>query len=197
MAFNTTVGRTEYIASTAQTAFPFLFKIYFTKDIKVYLTPVGQVPNDANDLLKLGVHYSVSINGDNGGDITLVTGATNGHAVTIKRSLDIDRIIEYQVNGDLLADTLNIDQNYQTYLISDQNTQNDRNLVLPVSAQSINPELASPIPNAYIGWSPDGKTLVNLAATDSNLPQPSFPTDEGKTLCTMQVEILLNPKIQG
>ena len=66
---------------------------------------LGQVPS------------AVTIDGDNGGTMTLVSGATVNDSITLIRDLDINRLIEYQNNGDLLAETLNEDQNYQTYLI--------------------------------------------------------------------------------
>lgn len=150
MAFNSAAGRAEYTATTGQTVFPFTFKIFLDGDIKVYLTPSGQTPDDTADLLTIATDYTVSIDGDNGGSITLVSGATTGDAITLVRELDINRLIEYQNNGDLLADTLNDDQDYQTYLIADRETDNTRFLRLPETEQTTSPILPATVANGYI-----------------------------------------------
>jgi len=167
MAFNNAEGRSEYTASAGQTLFPFNFKIYNDEDIKVYLTPAGQDADDAVDILTLNTHYTVTINGDLGGDVTLVTGAGVGDAITEIRELSIDRFVEYQTSGDLLANTLNLDQDYQTYLIQDQSTKNSRYITLPDSSQGVSTELPSPIGDAYLIWANDGKSISN----DTTIPQ--------------------------
>jgi len=157
MAFNSTSGRIEYTASSGQTVFNFAFKIYEDTDIKVYQTPSGQTPNDISDLLVLTTDYTVSIVGDSGGSITLVSGAGTGDSVTLVRELPIARDTDYQTNGDLLADTLNLDQDYQTYLIADKDAQNERFLTLPENAQAFSQVL--PFPTANYGM------FVNSAGT--------------------------------
>ena len=116
MAFNTSPPRAEYEASAGQTVFDFAFKIYNDSDLVVY-QKIGA--NDAI-LLLLNTDFTSSIDGDSGGDITLVSGASSGDTITILRDLPLNRDTEYQTSGDLLAETLNEDQDYQTYLIADQ-----------------------------------------------------------------------------
>jgi len=147
MAFNSTSGKAEYIASSGQTVFTFLFKIYEETDLKVYQTPSGSTPDDTADLLALTTDYTVTINGDSGGDITLVSGATSGDTLVLKRSLPIDRDVEYQTSGDLLAVTLNGDQDYQTYLILDSDTESDRLLKLPDTDVNMSSSLPTSIAN--------------------------------------------------
>lgn len=146
MAFNTAPGRAEYTAIAAQTVFSFVFKIYTDEDVKVYSTLSGATPDDVVDLLTLGTDYTVSINGDNGGDVTLLTGASVNTLVTVVRALDIDRQTEYQNRGDLLSDTLNMDQNYQTYLIADSDTDGSRHLEIQSSLQSVGSTISTVIP---------------------------------------------------
>ena len=166
MAFNNAPGRQEYIASAGQTIFTFPFKIFLDGDIKVYQTPAGQDPNDTNDILILTTDYTVTINGDLGGTATLVTGASSGDSITLVRELSLDRLIEYQTSGDLLADTLNLDQDYQTYLIADQDTQHDRYISIPDSAQNISTDLPDVVANSYLKWNSAGDALEN----DTTLP---------------------------
>lgn len=169
MAFNTAPGRAEYTAIATQTVFSFVFKIYLDADVKVYLTPAGQTPNDVADLLIIATDYSVSINGDNGGDVTLNVGANINDLITIVRSLDIDRQIEYQNRGDLLADTLNVDQNYQTYLIADQEANSDRQLTFSDTVRDVSNELPSPEASKVLGWNSAETALENKTVGDDSV----------------------------
>jgi len=119
MSYNSTAPRTEYVATAAQTVFPFLFKIYADSDLVVYKTVGSAEPL----LLQLTTDFTVTINGDAGGELTLNSGADEDDVITILRDLPITRETEYQTSGDMRAETLNIDQEYQTYLIADQNDQ--------------------------------------------------------------------------
>lgn len=172
MAYNTAPGRAEYTASAAQDVFTYAFKIYSDTDIKVYLTPSGNIPNDVDDLLILTADYTVVIDGDNGGTITLVAPASVGDSVTLVRSLPRTRATDYQQNGDLSSDTLDEDQNYQTYLIADAelNTSN-RSITIPESLQGFDTVLPNPVAEGYIRFAADGKSFVN----DDTAPQ--FVTD--------------------
>lgn len=166
MAYNNNSPRAEYTASASQTVFPFLFKIFTSSDIKVYQTPVGQAPDDAADLLTLTTDYTVTINGDAGGEITLVTGATNGDLITLLRNLEITRDIEYQSQGDLTANTLNLDQEYQTYLIADREALNERTIKISENAQGVSGTLPAPESDAYFKWSADALSIEN----DTTIP---------------------------
>jgi len=161
MAYNTNPPRAEYTASATQTVFPFLFKIFATSDIKVYKTLAGATPNDATDILLLTTNYTVTINGDSGGEITLASGAAVNDKITLVRELTVTRATEYQQNGDLLASTLNSDQEYQTYLIADNVSKDTRYIKIPDSAQSISTSLPAPIGDAYLKWNVEGNAIEN------------------------------------
>jgi len=161
MAFNSETPRVEYTASASQELFTFLFKIYDKTDLVVYQTPVGQEPNDAADILTVDTDYTVTISGDNGGSIELTSAATAGDALTLLRELPAIRDVEYQTNGDLLAETLNDDQDYQTYLLGDQQAKESRNVTIPNSSQGVSTELPSTAPDSYLKWNSDGTALEN------------------------------------
>ena len=170
MAFNTEPGRAEYTASAAQTVFTFSFKIYEDSDIEVYQTPSGQTADDTADLLLLTTDYTVSINGDLGGTVTLVTGAGVGDAITLNRNLPIVRDTDYQQNGDLLSAALNGDQNYQTYLTADSEAKKDRSLQLPTTSQGVNNIIPAPAANNYLRWNDAGTAIINgdVGTSESN-----------------------------
>jgi len=161
MAYNSSDPRAEYVSSSGQTVYPFTFKIYKTSDVKAYLTPVGNTANDATDILVLGVNYTITVDGDNGGTFTLLSPATTGDKVTITRDLPIIRDVDYQTSGDLLAETLNQDQNYQTYMLADNAAKNDRYVKVPESAQNVDTDLPNPSADNYIKWNTAGTALEN------------------------------------
>lgn len=166
MAFNTNPGKQQFTATSGQTVFTFNFSIFADTDLKVYRTPSGSVPNDTTDILTLTTHYSVSINGTLGGTVTLVTPATLNDTITIARSLPITRTTDYVSNGDLYADTLDADQDYQTYLAVDQYVQLQRAIIAPESLGGVSLNLPAPVSDSYIRWN----TAANGLENDTTIP---------------------------
>lgn len=156
MAFNSNVGRQSFTSSGGQTDFDFNFKIYDEEDIKVYLTPVGSDPDDTADLLTYGSEYTVSIDGDNGGTVTLLSGAALSDTLVFIRDLAKTRDTSYVTNGDLKAATLNTDQDYQTYLIIDNYNLSGRALLKPQSDVTLVTLLPTTIPGQYLRVKSDG-----------------------------------------
>ena len=172
MAFNPTEGRAEYTASAGQTIFTFTFKIFDTSDIKAYLTPAGSDPDDTSDLLTETTDYSIVINGDNGGDLTLVAAASVGDKVTLVRELPVDRTIEFQKSGDFDADVINSDQEYQTYLVQDSKVDLDRTFRIPDTAQGFDTTITTLVSDGYFkvnatGDGVEADTTVPDAVTTS------------------------------
>lgn len=165
MAFNNNSPRAEYTAIAGQTSYTFLFQVFSDTDLVVYSTPVGIPANDDNDLLTLGVDYTVDIQGSEGGTVTLLTPSTMGDGVTLTRSLPITREVEYQERGDLRASTLNDDQDYQTQLLNDQSVKNSRYVRLPESSQNVSTDLPSPESQQFLRWNTDGTALINAEGT--------------------------------
>ncbi len=151
MAFNSNSGRQSFTASGGQTDFDYNFKLYDGAiDVKVYLTPVGQVSDDVADLLIYGSDYTVSIDGDNGGTVALLSGATASDIIVLVRDLPRTRPISYVTNGELKADTLNEDQDYQTYLLIDGFDVQNRALVLPDTDITMSTLLPQTLTSGYL-----------------------------------------------
>jgi hypothetical protein len=106
--------RAQYTATSGQTVFAYTFPIFADGDLKVYI---------GSTLQTLTTHYTVSgAATSNGGNVTLVTGATAGDIVTIYRDIPVSRTSDYQASGDLLAETLNDDFD-KTVMMAQQNEQ--------------------------------------------------------------------------
>jgi len=172
MAFNSNVGRVELKAGAGQTDFNFNFRIFSFTDIIVYHTPNGQAPNVSTDTLTIDVDYTVTINGESGGILSLNTGANLNDSITIQRSLPVNRLIDFQPRGDLTSENLNDDAEYQTYLVADQKAKEGVFLSVDPATQDFNTILPAPTPNSYIKFSEDGKSIIG----DETIPQAVIDT---------------------
>ena len=166
MSFNSNPSRVEYVVNTKTTTYTFNFKIFEPENLVVYKIPSGTLPDDETNKLLLNVDYTVSINGDLGGFITLLNTPTIHDIIIIQRTLSIDRVTDFVNNGGIYSDVLNNDQDYQTYLIGDNEIENARHLKLPVTAVGVSSTIPTPIPNRYMLWNPQGTALIN----DVNAP---------------------------
>ena len=166
MGFNSNTPRQEFVATASQTDFVFNFKIYADTDLKVYQTADGVDPDDTTDILTLTTHYTVVLDGDDGGTVTLVSGATLDDKVTILRDLPYTRTTDYQTGGDLLAATLDADQEYQTYLSQQLDAEKGQFLKLPDSVQNADGTLPAPAGDAYFKWNSAGTAIEN----DTTIP---------------------------
>lgn len=171
MSFNSNPGEQSFIATAGQTEYDFNFKIFNDSDILVYQTPSGQTPNDINDILILTTDYTVIITGDAGGKVTLVTGAGVGDTLVLRRNLPQTRDTEYQTSGDLLATTLNDDQDYQTYLILDSTLISESAIRLPDSAVGVNTKLPGVVPQYFLRWNTAGDAIENAQAVVQEITQ--------------------------
>ena len=169
MAFNSNTPRMEFTATAGQTEFVFNFKVFNTSDIAVYQTPTGQAPDDATDILIETTHYTVVIDGDNGGTVTLVSGATLNDSVTLLRDLPFTRETDYQTGGDLLEATLDEDQDYQTYLSQQLESSKGQFINLPASVQGVSASLPSPIADSYFKWNAAGDGIENDTTIPTNV----------------------------
>jgi len=183
MAFNINQGKQQFTATAAQTVFTFNFAIFVDTDIKAYKTLAGAVANDTTDLLTLTTHYAVSINGTLGGTVTLVSGASVNDTITLVRSLPITRTTDYVTNGDLFADTLDLDQDYQTYLVLDQNVQLQRAIVVPESLSNVDLDIPAPVANSYLRWNATADALEN----DTSIPDDVVTTTANVVLTNADV----------
>jgi hypothetical protein len=174
MSFNANEGKQSFVASASQTIFTFNFKIFDEGDLKVYLTPSGQAPDDTADILTITTDYTVTINGDLGGDVTLVVPASVNDSIVVRRDLPKTRTITYVTQGDLLAVTLNTDQDYQTYLVLDQITALSEAITLPESTVGVSTKLPAVVASAYLRWAADGLSIEN----DTAIPQAAIDASD-------------------
>jgi hypothetical protein len=90
--------RIQYSGSAGTGPYQFTFEVLAQTDIKVYVDETLQV---------LTTDYTVTINGDGTGSVTLVSAASVANTITIIGDRAITRTTDFVTGGDLLADSLN------------------------------------------------------------------------------------------
>lgn len=102
-------GPNTSIANGVTTTFPYGFKILAATDL---LVAVNGLPRT------LGTHYTLTgVGNESGGNVVFTTPPVSGSTVTRQRNMPFTRDTEYQNLGDLLAATLNADQDAPIMMI--------------------------------------------------------------------------------
>lgn len=123
--------RVQFTASAGQTNFLYPFLIFEASDLLVFQTPVGDTPNDQEDILVLSIDYLVTGVGDQeGGTVILNVPATAGDIITIESNVQQTQDVDFQVGGKFQAATINRVIDKLTILVQQNNSLlNDRGLV--------------------------------------------------------------------
>ena len=137
--------RIVYTGSAGVGPYSFSFEILEAGDVDVY-------KNDA--LLTLTTNYTVTINANGTGSVTLGVAATSSDRITIVGSRAIERTTDFVTGGDLFANTLNEEIDSQTIFVQQVAETAERSIKAPVTdPTNINMTLPSQTSRA-------GKTLA-------------------------------------
>jgi hypothetical protein len=127
------VTRNDYIASDSQTVFAYTFKVLSASDLKVLKDGVELTVN--ND-------YNVSnVGNENGGNVILTVGASDGSKLSILLAMPITRTTNYQNAGDFLASDVNADFDKAYLSMNQLETDIDRSIGLQDVEPSANLKL--------------------------------------------------------
>lgn len=137
--------RIVYTGSAGVGPYSFSFEIIEAGDVDVY-------KNDT--LLTLTTNYTVTINSNGTGSVTLVSAATGSDRITIVGARAIERTTDFVTGGDLFANTLNEEIDSQTIFVQQVAETAERSIKAPVTdPTNINMTLPSQTSRA-------GKTLA-------------------------------------
>ena len=174
MTINVNTSRNEYTATSGQTVFNFTFKIYAVTDLNVYVTPAGQECNDVADLT--GDYTVTGVGLEDGGSITLNTGAGANDLVTIVSAIPSSRTTDYQSNGDFTPETVNNDIDRAISLIKQVESKADRSLLSSECLQGPKPlTLPKPVTGKLLRWRAD---LLGLENTSLSELSPGWVADQ-------------------
>jgi len=116
--------RVVYTGSAGVGPYSFSFEIIAAGDVDVY-------KNDT--LLTLTTNYTVTINSNGTGSITLVSAATGSDRITIVGARAIERTTDFVTGGDLFANTLNEEIDSQTIFVQQVAETAERSIKAPVT----------------------------------------------------------------
>jgi len=159
----------QYAGDAIQQAFPFAWWIDSTDGIDVYL-------DDAQ--LIIGSDYTVALATPPtaGGTVTIPDAPLAGEVVTLVRNMTIARVAQYAEGGQLLAYTLNLDQNAQTSVEQQLDIVVRQALRLApwIDWTALN-LLLEPAPGNMLRWAADGSGIEN-APFDATIARPVWGT---------------------
>jgi len=161
------VPRRVVYAASGVGPYAFTFEILNQTDIAVY---------KASTLLTLTTDYTVTINANGTGSVTLVATAGTDN-ITIVGAKNIQRTTDFTTGGDLFANTLNDELDNQTIFIQQVAETAERGLKAPVTDPT---DIAMTLPakasraNKYLGFNGDG----NPVAVDGTSVSPGTMADQ-------------------
>lgn len=158
--------RVVYSGSAGVGPYSFSFEVLANTDIAVYKNTT---------LLTLTTDYTVTINSNGTGSVTLVSAATGSDKITLVGDRPIARATDFVTGGDLFANTLNdefdslvifsqqVDEKVARAIVAPVTDPTDINMVLPAKATRA---------SKYLAFDADG----NPTATAGTSESPSLGT---------------------
>jgi hypothetical protein len=174
--------RIVYTGSAGVGPYSFTFEVLANTDIQVYKNTTLQT---------LTTNYTVTINANGTGSVTLVVAATGADTITIVGDRAIQRATDFVTGGDLFANTLNdefdslvifaqqIDEKADRGLKAPVTDPTDVNMVLPVKATRLGTVLAfnattgNPEVGPLVGDIPLASTYASNAAASASAASTS------------------------
>jgi hypothetical protein len=164
--------RVVYTGSAGVGPYSFTFEVLANTDIQVYKNTT---------LLTLTTNYTVTINANGTGSVTLVVAATGSDTITIVGDRAIQRATDFVTGGDLFANTLNdefdslvifaqqVDEKADRGLKAPVTDPTDVNMVLPVKATRLGTVLAFNATTGNPEAGPSIGSVTTVAAQSANI----------------------------
>lgn len=151
---SSTSRRIVYTGSAGTGPYAFNFEVLAQTDIAVY-------KNDTE--LTLTTDYTVTVDSDGTGSVTLVTAAVAADRITIVGDRTIQRTTDFTTGGPLFAATLNDEFDSQTIFVQQVQEQSDRSLRAP-NTDPTNIDMVLPIntirANKTLAFDNDGNPVI-------------------------------------
>jgi hypothetical protein len=148
--------RAQYTVGGTDTGpYSFTFNVLADTDLAIYL----------NSTLKtITTHYTVSLNADGTGSITLTSSPLTTDIVTIISAVPIARTSDYTTGGDFSAAAVNADLDKQTIFSQQLSERIDRSLKSATSESAVTDwDLPAPEAEKALKWNSAGTALENSA----------------------------------
>lgn len=157
--------RIQYVATAAQTIFPYDFEIAANTEIKVLQTV--KLTGITNTLV-LTTDYTVSNVGvPGGGNITLITGAAVDDVITVTGATPLSRTTDFSQAGDFFTSDLNDQLDNQLRILQENETKTNRSVLLADEDTSVNLTLpiASTRASKFLAFDANGDAIAAAGTT--------------------------------
>jgi hypothetical protein len=188
-SINAITRKVSYSGSAGVGPYAFTFEIINNTDVAVYKNTT---------LLNLTTDYTVTVNANGTGSVTLVVAATAADTIVILGARDIERTTDFVTAGDLRAESLN--EQLDSLVIFDQQIDErvDRSIRAPAyDPTGINMTLPSKAARAGSFLSFDANGDVNVSFSSTFTPTAIFSsraTGNGtQTIFPVPVSLSANP----
>lgn len=167
MSVSSTTNKVIYTGSGGTGPFDFTFKIFLNTDLVVLKYTIA---DGTTETLVLTTDYTVIIDGDNGGSVTLTSSLSSSYKLVITRQLPLTQAINYVANDPFPAETH--EEGLDRATMRDQQLQEQLDRVVLQSPTQTTPiVLPTPADGFAIGWSGTSGAMQNL-----NFTGPTGPT---------------------
>lgn len=116
--------RVVYSGSAGVGPYAFTFEVLASSDIAVYKNTT---------LLTVTTHYTVTVNSNGTGSVTLTSAATSSDRITIVGARAIERTSDFVTGGDFFANTVNTEMDSQIIFVQQVAETAERGLKAPVT----------------------------------------------------------------
>ena len=178
IAINPVTRRVQFTGNTGTGPYAFTFNILTSSDIAVF---------KGTTELTLTTDYSVSINSNGTGSITLVVALIASDVLTIIGGRELSRTTDFVTAGDLLASSLN--EQLDSNVIMTQQLDEKLNRGLYVNPGDVYTDLELPLKDARKG------TVLGFNATTGD-PEPGPVISEFDTVSAISADIKTLAEIQ-
>lgn len=173
MTVSSTLRREDYTGDGATSEYDFDFVIFQASDLLV--TEVDD--EDEETTLVLNTDYTVDIDDDGTGSITLTEALTSGHGLTIRRVLPLTQATDIRNQGDFYPEAHEKQFDRLVMIAQQQQDELDRCIK---AAETDNPEEALVLPPAderaskFLAFDSDGLPVASDGGIDDAIPVSSF-----------------------
>jgi len=164
MSISNTTNKVIYQGDGSTKQFPFSFRIFDETDLVVSLY---EIATGIETELTLNSDYTVTINGNNGGTVIMVTAPSSSYKLIIKRILPLTQETDYVEGDPFPAESHERALDKLTMITQQLNEQLDRTVKVDITQTNI--ETTLPIPDAlkFLRWNSDASKLENASGITS------------------------------
>ena len=190
MTVSSTNNRMSYPGTGSTGPFTFTFRVFDESHLLVTKADSG----GNQTTLELDTDYTVEVDGNDGGTVTLTDALEANETLVIRRVLPLTQETDLRNQGEYLAETVEDAQDRAVMIAQQQQDEISRSLKLPETSSPNDVDTSLPVPQAgkFISWNDSADGLVNADATDlltaaggSNWIRDTFDGDGVETEFTL------------